>query len=348
MGPDRKKANHNTGIFLLILNCLFATYLSSAQGTPGSAAASRWGIHGEVPAAMIQQVGIFGDGNPFNGVEDNRIDMSSPRWNDPKYRSWNRSAGTIHCDGSNRGSATIIDTREFGELSSGFIIATSAHVLFDLKKNQRFTACQFHYMAVDHPAEFQSVIDLDRSILGEFDPASSRSSVSFGKGDWAFLLVREAIPGAGSKSGLSLLPFKETMRQKTARIEFQFIAYNPVTDSMAISNDCQLIESRSDDLGGGVWPGQLLDDCDSGGGASGGGLIASVGDMHFLVGIRSGTHWDSRFFPKTQFPSGPPDGAAWDILANTNFSRAIDNELVEAVRALVRDNSIRKRIDTDL
>jgi len=322
--------------------------MSYGQDGIGSAAKPGTQNRGQEPGPAIVQAGIFGDGNSSNGVEDSRIDMSSPHWNDVNHRPWNRSAGTIHCDGRNRGSATIINTQEFGELRNGFVIATSAHVLFDLKKNQRFSACQFHYMAVDHPPEFQSPIDLDRSRLGKFNPTSSRDSASFGKDDWAFLLVRNSIPGTGSDRGLHLLQFEETMSGNRDILEFQFIAYNPETDSMAISNDCQVIESRNDDLGGGAWAGQLLDDCDSGGGASGGGLVASAGDTHFLVGIRSGTHWDSKLFPKTQFPSGPPDGAAWDIFGNTNFSRAIDSELVEALSSLVRDNSIRKESGASL
>jgi hypothetical protein len=106
-----------------------------------------------------------------------------------------------------------------------------------------------------------------------------------------------------------------------------------------ISAPCNVKESDHGDLGGGAWPGQLLDDCDSEQGASGGGLVASRGDDHFLVGIRSGAHWDREVFPVREFPQGPPDGAAWDRSINTNFSRAIDQELIDGLHSLVRELS---------
>ena len=104
-----------------------------------------------------------------------------------------------------------------------------------------------------------------------------------------------------------------------------------------ISENCQVAESTSGDLGGGTWAGQLLDDCDSEDGASGGGLVASTRSGHYLVGIRSGAHWDPEVFPPGEYPLGPPAGATWDILRNTNFSRAIDLPIIEALRAMVQD-----------
>ncbi len=297
-------------------------------------------------ALRIQQVNVFGDGNPANGTEDNRIDMSSPAWNNSSRRPWNRGAGTIHCDGKIRGSAMIVDTREFESDDGGLILATSAHVLYDLHQQRRFTACQFHYMALDHLPGYQADIDFSRSRLGAFNPSSDRNSLVFGKEDWAFLYVSGSVAGISDPGRVRLRSFYRTVSTTKVPVQYQFIAYSPTADSIVISTQCEVRESTPEDLGGGAWRGQLLDDCDSEGGASGGGLVATAAGNHYLVGIRSGAHWDSDAFPQRQFPGGPPDGAAWDVHTNTNFSRAIDGELIEALRSLLLENSAAAGMNT--
>ena len=304
--------------------------------------------HGYGDVLRIQQVNIFGDGNPANGTEDNRIDMSSPAWNSNSRRPWNMGAGTIHCDGKIRGSAMIVDTREFANTGTGLILATSAHVLYNLVQHRRFSACQFHYMALDHVSGYQAIIDFKRSRMGNFDPSSEPNSLLYGKEDWAFLYIPGPIPGISDSGNVQLRSFHSTLNTTNGPVRYQFIAYSPSTHSIVISTQCEVRESASGDLGGGSWRGQLLDNCDSEGGASGGGLVATAAGKHYLVGIRSGAHWDSEAFPQRQFPNGPPDGALWDVNKNTNFSRAIDGELIEALRSLLMENSSVARIEAVL
>ena len=294
----------------------------------------------------IQQVNIFGDGDPSNGVEDNRIDMSSPQWNSENRRGWNMGAGTIHCDGKNRGSAVIVDTSELGNLKRGLIVATSAHVLFDLGKKRLFSSCQFHFMALDYLPGYKADIEFAMSRIGGFDPYSPRDSSNFGKEDWAFLYINDLAPGMSPTGSLQLRAFNHGLPPQKGAVEYQFIAYSQSVDAITISTVCQVRESAGNDIGGGGWPGQLLDDCDSEGGASGGGLVATNTGHHYLVGIRSGSHWDGDTFPANKYPHGPPDGAAWDISRNTNFSRAIDLELIENLRSLVEEinSKIRPRV----
>jgi hypothetical protein len=287
---------------------------------------------------------IFGDGDPENGVEDSRIDMSSPAWNLATRRSWNMGAGTIHCDGRNRGSAVILDTLEFGGLSQGMIIATSAHVLFDLEKKRAFSSCRFHFMALDHLPGYQATIELERSSIGDFDPDAPRNGEFFGKEDWAFLYVDDDVPGLSHNGSLRLRSFQEVQELNEGLVEFQFIAFSQSKGSIAISSSCEVQESDASDLGGGGWEGQLLDNCDSEEGASGGGLVASNADSHFLVGIRSGSHWDGESYPPAEFPEGPPAGSRWDVRKNTNYSRAIDQELIESLRTLVQEINGEARI----
>ncbi|MBT8061176.1 MAG: hypothetical protein HKO64_12100 [Xanthomonadales bacterium] len=316
--------------FFLLLGVTWCAALAAADAGAAWVAAN-FPTHSVVPL----QVNIFGDGNPANGVEDDRIDMSSPDWNDPSRRSWNMGAGTIHCEGKNRGSAIILDTSSLGGPVTGMIVATSAHVVFDLEENRRFRSCRFHYMALDSLPGYQADIDLDASVLGPFKPGKDRRQPEFGKHDWAFLYVPSPSAGINGSGRIRLMPFESLSHVDQSRVSFQFIAYSRSSGSISISTRCSVAESTPQDLGGGAWRGQLLDNCDSEGGASGGGLVAAVDGQQFLVAIRSGAHWNSDAFPEKDYPRGPPDGSSWDVGSNTNFSRAIDLDLLDALARMV-------------
>ena len=81
--------------------------------------------------------------------------------------------------------------------------------------------------------------------------------------------------------------------------------------------------------------GQLLDDCDSTGGSSGGGIVAVSQGQQLLIGIRNGSHWSEQAYPAELYPTGPPDGANWDQSANTNFARALDESLLNELQIFV-------------
>ena len=118
--------------------------------------------------------------------------------------------------------------------------------------------------------------------------------------------------------------------------EFRLLAFDSSTGFISESKDCMVVESGNDDLGGGTWKGQLLDDCDSADGASGGGVIAVFNQQHFLIGIRSGSHWSEQVYPVGSFPKGPPDGSVWDRRSNTNFGRAIDVSLLHELEQYIQ------------
>ena len=130
-----------------------------------------------------------------------------------------------------------------------------------------------------------------------------------------------------------------TLAARVAGVQpvYRMIAYSARLGGMGISAACKVVESGPGDLGGGGWSGQLLDDCDSEQGASGAALIASAEGRHRLVGIRSGTHWDADLFPAQLYPQGPPPGLRWDVRRHTNFSRAIDPELIAALESLLAE-----------
>jgi len=290
-------------------------------------------------------VNIFGDGNPENGIEDSRQQVMPGRGRGIGLADQPLNAGTLKCDGKIRGTAMVIDTRQFARRLTGVVLASAAHVLYDLEKKKRFSSCEFHFLALDALARYRAKIDLKRMRMGRFDPSMSTVGPEFGEGDWVFLYVPKPWKGFEPNESLAVRVFSfsrmESYRQSGG--ELRLIAFDALIGGISISTDCMVIESSGDDLGGGGWKGQLLDDCDSTGGASGGGIVAVVQQQHYLIGIRSGSHWSEQEFPAREFPQGPPDGALWDRRANTNFGRAIDadilQELQEFIHALERGGS---------
>jgi hypothetical protein len=288
-------------------------------------------------ASDVLLAAVFGDGNADNGVEDDRIVQSSPGWHNAALQPWVMSAGTIHCDGEMRGSATILNVDEFTVAISGLVLATSAHVLVNLETGLPFEECSFHYLGLGNLPGYRGRIDLVRTVQGAFDASQPRHRHEFGVRDWAFLHVPDHMSGVPSSGRVRVRPFAALNDGESGReVKFRMLAYGTAHKRIGVSTECRVVESRPGDIGGGAWQGQLLDDCDSGDGASGGGLIADRDGDHFLVGIRTGSHWDESTYPAREFPRGPPAGSRWDVRLNTNFSRAIDKELISALRGLLQ------------
>jgi len=248
---------------------------------------------------------------------------------------WSLGGGTIHCDGRQRGSAVILATQNIGPEPPGLVLATAAHVLFDLEAGRLFEHCSFHYLGLDALPGYQAEIDLSTASLGRFNPDEPLESWQFGQQDWAFLHVPASIPAAGHGMRIRPVAWDALVQNSDSGIPARLLAWSVRHSAISLSVDCHAAESRPGDLGGGTWPGQLLDDCDSGQGASGGGLLATLGQEVVLVGIRTGSHWDASIYPTARFPDGPPPGARWDVMSNTNFARAIDGGLISALRAFL-------------
>jgi hypothetical protein len=277
-------------------------------------------------ASEMIHVNIFGDGNPDNGVEDSRQQLFGGR--DPSLGISGQplNAGTIHCDGKLRGSAMAVDTRPFREDLQGIVIVSAAHVLFNLESKRRFRRCEFHFLGLGNLDQYRARIDPRASRLGNFDPQEAVDSPGFGAGDWVFLYLRKPWKAFRPDQLVPLADYSLLFGEafKNGAGEVRLVAWNDRAGVMSVSRDCQVFESLDDDLGGGHWKGQLLDDCDSGGGASGGGIVAVINGQQFVVGIRSGSHWSDELFPYEQFPQGPQPGSLWGRDTNTNFARAID------------------------
>jgi hypothetical protein len=283
-------------------------------------------------------VNIFGDGNPENGVEDSRQQLMSGQGRDVNLADQPMNSGTIKCDGKVRGTAMVIDTREFAPDLKGVVLASAAHVLYDLNKKKRFRRCEFHFLALGELARYRVKIDLKKVRMGGFDPLKATEGPEFGEGDWVFLYVPKPWKGFDLDEALTPRDFSfsqmESYRQSGG--EVRLVAYDASLRVISVSRDCTIVESSSDDLGGGGWKGQLLDDCDSGGGASGGGIVAVVQQKHYLIGIRSGSHWSKQDFPVAEYPQGPPAGSIWNRHSNTNFGRAIDADILQELQEFTK------------
>ncbi len=290
-------------------------------------------------------VNIFGDGNPHNGVEDSREQLMTGQGRGTSLADQRLSAGTIKCDGKVRGTAMVVDTREFASGLKGVVLASAAHVLYDLDKKRRFRRCEFHFLALGELARYRAKIDLKNVKMGNFDPLKGTGGLQFGKGDWVFLYVPKPWKNFNPDESVNLRIFSSLRMEsyQQAGAELRLIAFDSSAGVISVSKNCTVIESNSDDLGGGAWKGQLLDDCDSAGGASGGGIVAVVEKQQYLIGIRNGSHWSEQVYPGSEYPLGPPDGAIWNRLSNTNFGRAIDMHLINELDDFIQ--SINKKLN---
>ena len=283
-------------------------------------------------------VNVYGDGNPANGVEDSREQLFGGPQRPLGSVGQPISSGTIKCDGKIRGTAMVVDTSEYSMDLQGAVIITAAHVIYDLGSKKRFRRCMFNYLALAELSAYRARIDLKNVKMGSFNPARATNELGFGEGDWAFLHIPKPWKSFNPGELISLREFSslkmEPFQQQGG--ELSLIAFDSTANAISVSKNCMVIESSVNDLGGGSWKGQLLDDCDSGGGASGGGLVARIAGKSYLIGIRSGSHWSEQVFPAVQYPAGPPDGAIWDRHTNTNFGRAIDAHLLRALTEYVR------------
>ncbi len=289
-------------------------------------------------AARPVPVNIFGDGNPLNGVEDRREPVLAKSADDGNTNDRDLNAGTVTCDGKFRGTAMVVDARESVADFSGVILLSAAHVFYDLHKKRLFRRCEFHFMGWQSNNGYRARIDLKNVRMGDFDPGQATGQVGFGEGDWAFLYLRKAWKNYKPEQSLPLRQFEFAQGELFQQYggEFRLVAFDSSAGVIAESKNCTVLESGRNDLGGGAWRGQLLDDCDSADGASGGGIIAVLNHQRYLIGVRNGSHWSELVYPVERYPAGPPEGAVWDRRFNTNFGRAIDSHLLQELETFIQ------------
>jgi hypothetical protein len=253
------------------------------------------------PISPTSTAAIFGDGNPANGIEDQRrlapIDLQ-------------RSVGTVICDGGLRGTAIHINLMhsasdsdsDSDSLQQESIILTAAHVLYHPDTAQRYEKCAYHPQG----KRFSRVI-FDRVSVHEFRPTIN-NKIRQANQDIVFIALKKKLRHSGMKLNLT---------GQSSR-HLQLLGFNESQNNISISTNCQPFLSQTF-----VSPQLLLHDCDAGRGASGGPLIDA--ETGTIVGIHGGT---LLFSPPGTKARNAIAGASVDPETMVNQARKIDVDVL--------------------
>jgi hypothetical protein len=238
---------------------------------------------------------IFGDGNPANGIEDQRllapIDLQ-------------HSVGTVICDAGLRGTAVHISLMhsDSDSLQQGSIILTAAHVLYDPNTAQRYEKCAYHPQG----KRFSGVV-FDRVSAHDFRPTTN-NKIRQANQDIVFIALKQKLRHSGMELNLT---------GQSSR-HLQLLGFNENQDNISISSNCQPFLSQTF-----VSSQLLLHDCDAGRGASGGPLIDA--ETGTVVGIHGGT---LLFSPLGKEARNTIAGASVDPETMVNQARKIDVDVL--------------------
>ena len=247
------------------------------------------------PISPTSMAAIFGDGNPTNGIEDQRllapIDLQ-------------HSVGTVICDGGLRGSAVHINLthNDSDNLQKGSIVLTAAHVLYDPDTAQRYEKCAYHPQG----KRFSGVV-FDRVSAHDFRPTTN-NKIRQANQDIVFIALKQKLRHSGMELNLT---------GQSSR-HLQLLGFNENQDNISISSNCQPFLSQTF-----VSPQLLLHDCDAGRGASGGPLIDA--ETGTVVGIHGGT---LLFSPLGKEARNTIAGASVDPETMVNQARKIDVDVL--------------------
>ena len=248
-----------------------------------------------IPISPTSMAAIFGDGNPTNGIEDQRllapIDLQ-------------HSVGTVICDGGLRGTAVHINLMhsDSDSLQQGSIVLTAAHVLYDPDTAQRYEKCAYHPQG----KRFSGVV-FDRVSAHDFRPTTN-NKIRQANQDIVFIALKQKLRHSGMELNLT---------GQSSR-HLQLLGFNENQNNISISSNCQPFLSQKF-----VSSQLLLHDCDAGRGASGGPLIDA--ETGTVVGIHGGT---LLFSPLGKEARNTIAGASVDPETMINQARKIDVDVL--------------------
>ena len=248
-----------------------------------------------IPISPTSMAAIFGDGNPTNGIEDQRllapIDLQ-------------HSVGTVICDGGLRGTAVHINLMhsDSDSLQQGSIVLTAAHVLYDPDTAQRYEKCAYHPQG----KRFSGVV-FDRVSAHDFRPTTN-NKIRQANQDIVFIALKKKLRHSGMELNLT---------GQSSR-HLQLLGFNENQNNISISSNCQPFLSQKF-----VSSQLLLHDCDAGRGASGGPLIDA--ETGTVVGIHGGT---LLFSPLGKEARNTIAGASVDPETMVNQARKIDVDVL--------------------
>jgi V8-like Glu-specific endopeptidase len=242
------------------------------------------------------QGAVFGDGDPGNGTEDQRRKATAEHL---------KPMGTLFCDGRLRGTAIHVRRPADKDLTSGSIILTAAHVLYDQKTTQPFKKCVYR------PQNKRlTTIDITSLSSHRFNPKSV-DKLQQAENDIVFIRLSKRL----------LQPTLTLTAVNKIPSALLLIAYNSGKNDISQSADCNQFVSQkfaSKKL--------LLHDCDANNGSSGGAVLDAATGR--LVGVHGGTFLVNN---ATLQRGKIPRGAKADPEKLINQARKINDRVIETL-----------------
>ena len=248
------------------------------------------------------QAAIFGDGNPDNGIEDQRHQAPAEML---------KSVGTIYCDGALRGSATHVYSATTNHRS---VIVTAAHVLYNQVDGQVFKDCS--YRPQNKRLRGIPFAEIDRH---SYQPLS-KNRLNQSENDVVFVALKYRLYAPSMR--LSIEYFRKD--------KLSLVAYNGTVDAMHLAENCMRFFSvrfASDQL--------ILHNCDAQAGASGGALLDR--SHKNVIAVHGGT-----FFVRSQTVnhssnalSVAPAGSRANPESWINHARKVDQPMINQLRQFV-------------
>lgn len=265
---------------------------------------------------------VFGDGNPHNGIEDQRRIST---------RIEARAIGTVFCDGGLRGTATHINPAAEPQRSAPTpaLIITAAHILFDEDSGEMYQSCS--YLPKNNRFEaipFAAVSD------HQFRPLAA-NKIHQSEADIVFVALAKPPRQPALQLAEPRLSNAQEVDQKDRQSQpLYLIGYNSSLDQITESAGCIAFNSTqfaSEKL--------LFHDCDARAGASGGAVLQdqlgrTAGNEARLVAVHGGT----LFITAAKAAHAPPaetDGAKVDPEVRINQARRIDQALIKRLQQFV-------------
>lgn len=246
--------------------------------------------------SCLTQGAVFGDGDPGNGIEDQRQKATAEHL---------KPMGTLFCDGRLRGTAIHVRRPADKDPTSGSIVLTAAHVLYDQKTMQPFKKCVYR------PQNKRlTTIDITSLSSHRFNPKEA-DKLQQAENDIVFIRLSKRL----------LQPTLTLTAVNKIPSALLLIAYNSGKNDISQSADCHQFVSEnfaSKKL--------LLHDCDANNGASGGAVLDAANGR--LVGVHGGTFLVNNI---TSQRDQIPRGAKADPEKLINQARKITARVIETL-----------------
>ena len=262
---------------------------------------------------------IFGDGVATNGIEDQRLSLSTT-----EQSQYQRFFGTIECFGQVTGTAMLLDVGHEGGTRQPLLI-TAKHVL-PKAWFENHSACE--YLPAGYSWSKQPLNG--RYIAGHEEiSGGSESLVHKYASDWTLIALKPWDNWHNNAYNFSIDSIPDNQSHAAPSLPVSFIGFDSLNPGFKIDQACRLGTINSDSPFYGA-EGIVWDDCHSVAGSSGGILFTESDAGMELVAMRIGS-----LFDKSIHPSGPATGDQFDPHANTNVARLFDATIYSGIRSLL-------------